>query len=93
MTEVPLEYAPSPAQEKVWMRYVMKELGTDVDGWWMGWCPLHDKARVENRSTAQFNFLRGVMRCEPAQLQQDSCHAPKRALSFQNVLTRMASDG
>lgn len=87
MLEVPLEFAPSPAQEKVWARHIMVELGIDIDGWFMGWCPLHDKTRDPERSSAQFNFMHGVMRCEA----EAPCHAPKRSMSLQNVLTRMAT--
>lgn len=65
----------------------MEELGVDVDGWWMGWCPLHDKERKPDAATALFNFGHGVMRCEG----EPSCTAPKKSMSLQNVLTAMAN--
>lgn len=82
---VPLEFQPSPAQAKLWSSLLIEELGVDVDGWWMGWCPLCDKERKRDASSAQFNFLHGVMRCEA----KESCTAPKRAMSFMNVLAKL----
>lgn len=83
---VPTEFLPTPYQYTLWHDFVMWRDGTDPNGNFQGWCPLHDPTRVDHEQGAEFNFDRGVMRC------YGDCHAGKRAMSLSNVKTRM-SDG
>jgi len=78
-------HLPSSYQEELWGKYVIAGDGTDLDGDWHGWCPLHDKAEDPERPTALFNFQSGVMVC----MGDPSCHEGKRAISLTNVLMRM----
>ena len=45
----------------VWGKWISKEIAP-VNGWWSGWCPLHDHKRQELGS-AEFNFLNGTYHC------------------------------
>lgn len=60
----------------------------DDAGNFIGYCPLHDNAK-EHDASAEFNFSKGIMRCQA----DPSCHPGKRAMSLQNVVNRMQSDG
>lgn len=78
-------HMPSKFQEDLWGSRIIAEDGTDQDGNWHGWCPLHEAEMDADRPTALFNFQSGVMVC----LAEPSCHEGKRAISLTNVLTRM----
>jgi hypothetical protein len=77
-------HMPSKYQEELWGNYIIAEDGTDQEGNWHGWCPMHPFPG-DNRPTALFNFQSGVLVC----LADPSCHEGKRAISLTNVLTRM----
>jgi len=78
-------HLPSEYQEGLWGSLVIVEDGTDQDGNWHGWCPLHESEMDPERPTALFNFQSGVLVCNG----DPSCHEGKRAISLTNVLTRM----
>ena len=79
-------FAPTPHQEKTWKSFVDLTGAPTEDGWWMGWCPLHDKGPHEPGDTpsAHFHFWKGIMRC----LADDPCTAPRRTMSLHNVAVR-----
>lgn len=73
---------------KRWADWFMP--GTDVDGWFFGWCPVHDKEQKPDRATAQYNFGQGVMRCL---ITPESCHeGKKKGMTLVNVLWRLLSN-
>lgn len=82
---VPEQFRPTERQSTMWMDLVFVEDGTTAEGWWIGWCPLHDQVRDPQHATAQFNFQKDVYRCT----NDEPCHAPKRAMSLTNLKTRM----
>lgn len=84
LPDVPQQYLPSAYQYKVWGEWVEWSLGADPVGEFLGACPLHDPAKEE--LSAVFNFARGVIRCQGS----PSCHAPKHAMSLNNVASRMS---
>lgn len=45
----------------VWAKWIDRS-SEPVNGWWAGWCPLHDCGRAEVGS-AEFNFLNGTFHC------------------------------
>lgn len=67
----------------------MVDDGTDQDGYWLGWCAIHDEEHDSEIATAQYNFRKGVMRC----LGEPSCHEGKRVVSLTNVLLMVAKEG
>lgn len=76
---------PSPARHAAWVDWVCWVDGADDDGNLLGFCPLHDAQR-EREGSAEFNFLKGVIRCQG----YPCCH-PKRACSLDTV--RLSMDG
>ncbi len=84
--DVRMDLLPSIAQYARWGEWVDWEGGPDVVGEWLGSCPLHDQAK-DDASSAVFNFDRGIMRCQG----DPSCHAPKRAMSLNNVASRLSA--
>lgn len=80
-------HLPSEYQEGLWGNSVIIKDGTDQNGNWHGWCPIHDNVRDKHRPTALFNFESGVMVCNG----EPSCHEGKRSMSLTNVLVRMYS--
>lgn len=87
---------PSSAQRATWGAYVIWESGPDGDGWWLGWCPVHDSSQGDiDAPSAQFSFSHGSLRCmgNPANGMGLPCHAPTRAVSFQNALSLMVNRG
>ena len=85
---VDLELHPSRFQRSQWWHLVIHDLGVDPDGWWYGWCPLHDKEQDREVITGMYQFRAGVLRC----LGEPPCHAPKRAMSLVNVATKIAHE-
>lgn len=83
---VQTKHYPTKRQAEVWLKYIITESGTDEQGWWLGWCPLHDKERTPATATARYHFPLGSYRC----LADSPCHAPKKAMSLQNLLEQMA---
>jgi hypothetical protein len=83
--EVSIMFLPSKAQRAQWWGLVMEADGVDQDGYWLGFCPIHDKVRDPELASAQFNFRKGVMRC----LGEPSCHGEKRSMSLTNVAIKM----
>jgi hypothetical protein len=78
-------HLPSEFQEGLWGASVIAGDGTDQNGSWHGWCPLHDNVMDPDLPSALFNFATGVLVCNG----EPSCHEGKRAISLTNVLTRM----
>jgi hypothetical protein len=83
--DIPEEFLPNEFQKNLWWGLVIEKDGTDGEGYWHGWCPLHDNTQDPETPTALFNFLRGVMKCNG----EPSCHPGQRAISLQNVFVRM----
>jgi hypothetical protein len=83
--EVSILFMPSQSQKGLWWHLVMPDDGVDQDGYWLGWCPIHDSEKDEDTATAQFNFRKGVMRC----LGEPSCHPDKRVMSLMNVALKI----
>lgn len=77
-------FLPNEFQKNLWWSFVIEEDGTDTEGYWHGWCPIHDNEHDKEVPTALFNFLKGVMKCNG-----DPCCHEGRAMSLQNVLMRM----
>jgi hypothetical protein len=73
---------PSPRRHAQWVEWVLWADGCDDDGNLLGWCPLHDPQR-EREGSAEFNFLKGVMRCQG----DPRCH-DRRAVSLDTVIAR-----
>jgi hypothetical protein len=84
--EIPDEFRPNEFQAKLWSQQLIATDGTDGEGYWHGWCPLHDNENDPEVPTALFNFLKGVMKCNG-----DPCCHKGRAISLQNLLIRMYS--
>lgn len=83
--DVSEQHLPSKHQEGLWGSFVILEDGTDSQGNWHGWCPIHDNVMDPDVPTALFNFLSGVMTCNG----EPSCHEGQRTISLTNVLIRM----
>lgn len=66
-----------------------KEQVNGDDGWWMGWCPLHDNDRKRGKPTAMYHFRLGSYKC----LLDIPCHAPKRGMSIINLRKRVSEQG
>jgi hypothetical protein len=81
---VPEEYFPNEYQSNLWSQQVIVADGTDEEGYWHGWCPLHDNENDPEVPSALINFQKGVLKC----LGEPCCHEG-RAISLQNVLVRM----
>lgn len=86
---VPLSFLPSKWQWRFWGPFIDPGQGTDPDGAFLGWCPIHDTTRDRERMSAVFNFAKGIMRCEG----DPSCHQGKRAVSLSNVAIKMIRRG
>lgn len=78
----PPELCPTSAEWRFWKSYIPTTSVPDPDGWWWGWCPLHDTVKQDGVWTAQISFAKGCMRC----LGEVSCHTPKRARSLINIV-------
>jgi hypothetical protein len=57
--DVPIKFLPSPYQHARWGKWVSYDDGADVDGNFLGRCPLG-----EDEHGAVFNFVKDVMRCD-----------------------------
>jgi hypothetical protein len=77
---VPDEYRPRQHQE-LWIRYLIASDGVDADGWWLGYCPLHDERHAPGSATAEFNFGRNYFRC----LAEPTCHPGKSCVTLTNL--------
>lgn len=73
---------PREGDWEYWKMWLPAEPTVDPDGWWWGWCPMHDTERSPDKFTAQIGFHRNSMRC----LGEPSCHAPKRAIALTNAI-------
>lgn len=82
---VPEDLRPTDRQRDMWGQLTFFDDGATADGWWLGWCPLHDTARDPQQASAQFNFKKDVYRCTA----EEPCHAPKRAMSLTNLKARV----
>ena len=71
---------PSPSRYAQWVDWVMWDDGCDDGGNLLGWCPMHDADKAREGS-AEFNFLKGIMRCQG----DPSCHPKRRAISLTNA--------
>jgi hypothetical protein len=76
---------PCMADFDVWRKWVCWGDGVDVDGRFIGFCPLHDRRR-QHEGSAVFDFPKGMFRCSG----DPSCHPGKRALSIQNLYVQLA---
>lgn len=81
-------WLPTPARHAQFKDWVLWPDGCDDFGNFLGWCPLHDPERALDGS-AEFNFFKGVMRCQA----EFSCHDGKRAVSLTYVVERMPRHG
>ena len=84
MDDVPEQFLPSDYQRGLWASLIIEGDGTDVDGFWHAFCPLHDKHHDPEKPSALINFQKGVMKC----LGDPCCHKG-RAISLTNTLNRM----
>lgn len=85
---VPIQYRPTERQKTDWWRFILPDAGTDPQGWWLGWCPLHDKQQLADQATASFNFDRDAFRCTA----ESPCHEVvqgKRGMSLTNLKAAM----
>lgn len=87
--QVSIMYMPTPTQREMWWGLVMEADGVDQDGYWLGWCPVHDSVRDVELASAQFNFRKGVMRC----LREPPCHEGKRVISLTNLTIMIMKGG
>jgi hypothetical protein len=80
---------PSKAQILSWEPWLKIDkapvIQNSTDGWWAGWCPLHDKDHHKGRASAMFNFRYGSYRC----LRAEPCHAPKKGMTLVNLARAM----
>lgn len=86
--EVSIMFMPSKSQRGLWWDMVMETDGVDQDGYWLGWCPVHDKVRDPEVASAQFNFRKGVIRC----LGDPCCHEGQRVMSLTNLTVRIMKE-
>jgi hypothetical protein len=81
---------PSKAQMAIWEVWfdidTAPVLQSATEGWWQGWCPLHDQEH-EGKPSAMFNFRYGSYKC----LQAEPCHAPKKGMTLVNLARQMES--
>lgn len=84
-------YLPSQSQKELWWYWIKPRSKPNADGWWKGYCPLHDKDRRSKKASASFQFDHGVMQCHGI----TSCHEGKRVMSLTNVMIKMnrSADG
>jgi hypothetical protein len=54
---------PSRKQFDLWWDYIIPAIQVEGNGYWTGFCPLHDTTRDRMSPTAQFSFARGNARC------------------------------
>lgn len=82
---------PSPMQYAAWGAYVDNGAAPDENGWWNGWCPLHDgkPSPVVLAYTAQFNFAAGAMLC----LRETPCHEAPNGITLTNLQIKLAGRG
>lgn len=81
--DVDEEFRPSPWQFTTFKSDVDWLDGCDPDGYFLGRCPL----AMGKPHPARFNFLKGVMRCDPDE-DRPSCHEPTHTLSLANAGVR-----
>lgn len=74
-------WLPSPYVYSIWKDWVCWGDGVDDAGNMLGFCPGHDAGR-ETEGSAEFNFFKGIMRCQG----DPACHTGKRAMSLINAL-------
>lgn len=81
---------PSKAQMAIWEVWFNGSkppvLQSATEGWWTGWCPLHDHEH-KGKPSAMFNFRYGSYKC----LRADPCHAPKKGMTLVNLARQMDS--
>lgn len=85
LAAVPHEFWPSTSQFAMWWKYVDDSIQPTDDGWFMSYCPVHDPLAATT-PTGMINFQTGAIRC----LRDESCCAPKNAMSLQNVIVKRA---
>lgn len=78
--DVDEEFRPSPWQFTTFKTDVDWLDGCDPDGYFLGRCPL----AMGKSHPARFNFLKGVMRCDPDE-DRPSCHEGRHTLSLANA--------
>jgi len=89
LTNVPEIFMPKQGVRERWERWLDPRMGPDEQGWWWGWCPLHDddgRTRRRNHS-AQFHFHRGSLRClrENTECHEMKGDRRKKAITLVNV--------
>jgi hypothetical protein len=84
---------PSEHQRDLWWSYIaitdepmLSESGALV---WMGWCPLCDTQKSDDRITARFDFRRGLLYCDANEETGGRACFEQRSMSLNNVLVRM----
>lgn len=68
-------------EKGVWEMFLAPKFGQDEEGYWSGYCPMHDE-QCQSPGSAGFNFERGLWRCHRP---SGSCLAPKRYGSTSNL--------
>jgi hypothetical protein len=84
---------PSEHQKALWWDFIaikdepmLSDSGALV---WMGWCPLCDEVRSDDRITARFDFRRGLLYCDANEETTGRACFEQRSMSLSNVLARM----
>jgi hypothetical protein len=73
-------------RQDIWHLWIDADLGS-AEGWWVGWCPLHDRDRHEAGS-GEFNFSNGTFRC----MAEPRCHN-KRGMSVSQLADEIIKRG
>lgn len=65
LIDVPEIYYPTEYMRNRWGRFLIMQSGAvSPDGWWSGWCPMHDPDGSDpEQPSAEFNFHMGCFRC------------------------------
>lgn len=86
--QVDVELMPSRSLIMKWDEWIEWTLppitSSHADGWWNGWCPLHEKPTGGGFS-ALFNFRVGSYKC----LNEPACHAPKKGMTLVHLASAM----
>jgi hypothetical protein len=83
---VPIQHRPTERQKTDWWRFVLPGGGVDAQGWWLGWCPIHDTQQLADQATGAINFDRDAFRCTT----EPCCHDGKRGMSLTNLKAAMS---
>lgn len=87
---VPEQFWPTRRQYTIFSTFIAFDKGADPDGWWYGYCPLHDPGQhpAGTLASAMFHWHYGAMRC----LKDSPCHPGKTSITITDLLVRMPKD-